>query len=402
MEERTRAYLRGRFRDYYRHATITPPPDPRHREWGYIPFSPSGTTMVRHQSTLELGDIETFLQRERPRHVYFSAGYYDDPGAEQMDAKGWRGSDLVFDLDADHLPAVDPNTTTLADMLGACKDALIRLLDFLETDFGFEDITITFSGGRGYHVHVRDASIQQLDRDSRREIVEYVRGIEVDFDHVVATQSVAGPAGRQSPAEKRLLTGEGGWSRRVHDRLLALVEDLLAADREQAIETLTTYDGIATGKAEAILTALENNQAAIRRGNIDLHPAFVSLVRGLVAETRDAERAPIDEPVTTDTHRLIRLPGSLHGGSGLRVTRIGRDALDAFDPLSDAVPETFRGAEIAIDVTDLSGLPPMDDPTVGQVELGGGTFTVTDGNDLYPEFLGIFLMTRGRAEKDRE
>ena len=159
---------------------------------------------------------------------------------------------------------------------------------------------------------------------------------------------------------------------------------------------------VGTGKAEAILTALENNQTAIRRGNIDLHPAFVSLVRGLVAETRDAERAPIDEPVTTDTHRLIRLPGSLHGGSGLRVTRIERDELDAFDPLDDAVPETFREAEIAVDVTDLSGLPPVDDPTTGQVELGGGTFTVTDGNDLYPEFLGIFLMTRGRAEKDRE
>ncbi len=402
MEERTRAYLRGRFRDYYRHADITPPPDHRRREWGYIPFSPAGTTMVRHQSTLELGDIGTFLQRERPRHVYFSTGYYDDPGAETMEAKGWRGSDLVFDLDADHLPAVDPDTATLAEMLAACKDALGRLLDFLETDFGFEDITVTFSGGRGYHVHVRDPAIRQLDRDARREIVEYVRGIDVDFDHVIDTRSVAGTAGRQSPAQKRLLTGEGGWSRRVHDRLLGLTEELLVADHEHAVETLTAYDGIGDGKATAILTALENNPAAIRRGNIDLHPAFVSLVRALVAETRQADRAPIDEPVTTDTHRLIRLPGSLHGGSGLRVTRIDRDDLDEFDPLADTVPETFRGAEIAVEVTDLSGLPPEEESTIGQIELGGGRFTITDGKDLYPEFLGIFLMTRGRAEKERE
>jgi len=138
MEERTRAYLRGRFGDFYRRADVTLPPRADDREWGHIPWtSGPDTTMVRHQSTLDLGDTSAFLERERPRHVYFSAGYYEHPGASTMEEKQWLGSDLVFDLDADHLPNVTLGEDTYAEMLAKCKDALYRLLDFLERDFGF-------------------------------------------------------------------------------------------------------------------------------------------------------------------------------------------------------------------------------------------------------------------------
>ncbi len=402
MEDRTRAYLRGRFRDHYRRQSIDPPPDAERREWGYIPFGPGGTTMVRHQSLYELGELGTFLQRERPQHVYFSAGRYTDPGAPTMDEKVWQGSDLVFDLDADHLPGVDPDRTSYAEMLAACKDALYRLVDFLERDFGFEDLTIVFSGGRGYHVHVRDQTVQQLDRTDRREIVEYVRGIDVDFEQVSTTETVGGTVGRKTPAKKRLLRTDGGWGRRVHQQLLEEIERLATADHATATEELQTYDGIGEEKARAILTVIENSREAIEAGNIDLHTAFVSFVQEITETTVRTQRAPIDEPVTTDTHRLIRLPGSLHGGSGLEVTRIERSRLDAFEPLVDAIPETFVGSNIAIDVTDLTEVPPWDEPLVGKVELGGDSFTITEGPGSYPEYLGIFLMARGHAEKDKE
>jgi len=402
MEERTRAYLRGRFRDHYRRTEITRPPEADSREWGYIPWSSGGTTMVRHQSLLELGALESFLERERPRHVYFSAGYYDDPGTDTMESKGWRGSDLVFDLDADHLPGVDPETTSYADMLAACKDALCRLLSFLEGDFAFEDRTIAFSGGRGYHVHVRDESVKGLDRDARREIVEYVRGADVTFDRVVDTEPVDGEAGRESPARKRTLDTAGGWSARVHRRVVDLVDELEAADEETARSRLQQFEGIGEGRSSAIASALSENADAVRAGNVDVHGSFKGLLEALVEETVRADRAPIDEPVTTDTHRLIRLPGSLHGGSGLAVTRIDRADLEEFDPLVDAVPGTFRGNEITVEVTDVDGLPPYDDAGVGRVELDGGSFTVAPGTQLLPEPVAVFLMTRGRAEKEKE
>jgi DNA primase small subunit len=392
MEERTRAYLRGRFGDYYRRHDPSPPPAAHEREWGFIPFTESpGTTMVRHRSLLDLGELGDFLVRKRPRHVYFSAGTYRDPGASSMGAKDWRGSDLVFDLDADHLPAVELGEDSYAEMLAKCKTELLRLLDFLETDFGFDDMEVVFSGGRGYHVHVRDESVQSLESDARREVVDYVRGIGLEFDELVDREAVGGTAGRKSPAQKRTLDTSGGWSRRAHARMVEFTESLLAMDQDAAVARLTEYDGIGTGKAEAALHAARTNTDAIRAGNVDVHSAFYQVTQRVVGEFVAAENAHIDEPVTTDTNRLIRLPGSIHGGSGLAVRHIDRDAVDAFDPLVDAVPDTFVGNDIVVEVTD-----------GGDVELNGDSFTLSEGEHTVPEYLGVFMMARGRAEKGSE
>jgi len=385
MDRRTREYLSGRFGDYYRRAEPVLPPDPDAREWGHIPWTRGeSTTMVRHQSIYDLGDVSDFLAREAPRHVYFSAARYDDPGAKSMDEKGWQGADLVFDLDADHLPSVDPAAATYAEMLAACKDALQRLLDLLETDFDFEDVTVVFSGGRGYHVHVRDDGLADLDSAARREIVDYVRAVDLDVEGLVRTRSVGG-------ATRRELRTRGGWGRRTHRRLEAFVDELRELDRDEAKERLMAFDGIGDGRANTLLDAFVGSDAAAR-GNVEAGgPGARLLVEALARETVAAETAPIDEPVTTDTHRLIRLPGSLHGGSGLVVRRLDRDELDAFDPLVDAVPDRFTERSIRVEVTD-----------PGTVELDGDSFTLDAGEHSIPECVGVFLMTRDRARKVKE
>ncbi|MDG5761132.1 DNA primase small subunit PriS [Natronococcus sp. A-GB1] len=391
MEERTRAYLRGRFRDHYRRTELTLPPAANEREWGYIPWTDGpDTTMVRHRSLLELGDLEEFLVRKRPRHVYFSAGRFRDPGASSMHEKDWQSADLVFDLDADHLPNVTLGEDSYAEMLATCKDALLRLLDFLEDDFAFEELEIVFSGGRGYHVHVRDESIRHFDREHRREVVDYVRGIGLEFEELIETETVAG-LGRKTPTERRTLRTEGGWGARTHDRFMTFVDELLALEEEAALERLREFDGIGEGKATATLNAARNNRGQLEAGNVTVHTAVSQLAERFAHRAVEADNAPIDEPVTTDTNRLIRLPGSLHGGSGLETVRLERDEIDAFDPLVDAVPETFTGHEIRVDVTD-----------GGEVELGGDSFTVPEGDQSLPEYVAVFLMARGRAEKEKE
>ena len=436
MEPQTRAYLRGRFGDHYRRSGVSPPPAADEREWGYIPWTSGDTRMVRHHSLLDLGEfganperLGEFIARERPRHVYYSAARYDDPGADSMGAKGWRSADLVFDLDADHLPGVDPETDAYAEMLSVCKDALGRLLDLLEGDFGFEDNRIVFPGGRGYHVHVRDDRVLDLGREQRREIVDYVLGEGLEFESLLHTETVAG-MGRSTPAEKRSLPTDGGWGARVHRRLLGVLEAALdaadgteenaaedgteapdaaengtetpdAADEasegspEDGIAVLTAYEGIGEGRAEAALEAARSNYDEIASGNVDVHPAVYGLAKAVAEETVRREHAPIDEPVTTDVNRLIRLPGSLHGGTALAVTPVERDALAGFDPFVDAVPGTFRDQEIAIDVRE-PGETPFPAPS------GGGSFTVRAGEKTVPEYVGAFLMARGRAEKAKE
>jgi DNA primase small subunit len=391
MEERTLRYLRGRFGDHYRGSQLTPPPDHEAREWGYIPWTAGPTTMVRHQSLLELGDLDDFLQRERPRHVYFSAGRYDDPGADDMDAKGWRDSDLVFDIDADHLSGVDPQRDSYAEMLEAGKDELQNLLAILEADFGFEDLTVVFSGGRGYHVHVRDEGVRELDRDERREIVNYILGSELDLDSVTIAEIAGGDIGRSTPAHNQILQTRGGWGRRVSERVSEFIAEIESLDDEAAIERLAEFDGIGEKSAGGILQAVRNNREELDRGNVDTHPGISKLVRTLAEGVFESESAAIDEPVTTDLRRLIRLPGSLHGGTGLEVTRIPRDGIDGFDPLSDPVPETFEGHDVTVEAND-----------PGAVRLDDESFTLPDGDVSVPEYVAVFLMARGRAEKGKE
>ena len=383
MDGPTRRYLEGRFRDHYRASPVPTPPAARDREWGHIPFTEGGTTMVRHRSLVEIGSLSEFLARVGPRHVYFSAATYDDPGARPMAEKGWRGADLVFDLDADHLPGVDPESTPYAEMLAACKEALERLLDLLTEDFGVADPTVVFSGGRGYHVHVRAPSVRDLDSAARREVVDYVRGADLDRETLVTTRAVDG-------TPRRSLRTEGGWGRRVHRRLVAFAEEA-ASDPEAARERLTDLDGIGERRAETVLGAFESTPDAIRAGNLEAGgPGLRTLVDALIEETVASERAPIDEPVTTDTNRLIRLPGSLHGGTGLAVCRLDPDALDGFDPLVDAVPERFLGQRVRIEVTE---------PGAEPVTVAGEAFTPTAGEHTVGEPVAVFLMARGRARK---
>jgi len=386
MDERTRAYLRGRFRDFYRASPPPLPPAADRREWGYIPWTDrAGTTMVRHMSLLELGDLGDFLARERPQHVYHSAGQYRDPGAPSMGEKDWQGSDLVFDLDADHLPGVDLERDSYGEMLAAGKASLQRLLTFLVDDFGFEDLQVVFSGGRGYHVHVRDPGVLGLDREARREVVDYVRGLGVTFDDLVETV-------QRGHATARALTSDGGWGRRAHRHLLAFADELTALPEADALERLRAFDGIGEKRAAAVLEVVTEDPGALASGGIERGgPAIRTLAELLLEEAIADDSAAIDEPVTTDTHRLIRLPGSLHGGTALRVTPIPLDAVDAFDPLVDAVPEPFTTHEVAVRG---DGGPP--------VELGGETFTVPAGEARLPEYVANFLMARGRAEKERE
>jgi DNA primase small subunit len=100
--------------------------------------------------------------------------------------------------------------------------------------------------------------------------------------------------------------------------------------------------------------------------------------------------AKTDEPVTADIRRLIRMPSSLHGGSGMRVVPLTLAGFKEFEPLRDAV--VFSEKEINIEVT-----PPLK-PQNSLIEMKGKTIKVEEGINILPEYAGIYLMCRGAAE----
>jgi DNA primase small subunit len=91
-----------------------------------------------------------------------------------------------------------------------------------------------------------------------------------------------------------------------------------------------------------------------------------------------------DEPVTCDVKRLIRLPGSLHGKTGLKVSEVTLDTLDDYDPLTEA---------IVFDDSPVSILMKQDEI----VTLNNQTYNLSEGITEVPLFLAVFLIGKKMA-----
>ncbi|HZY70609.1 MAG TPA: DNA primase catalytic subunit PriS [Thermoplasmata archaeon] len=320
------AFARDRFRAYYATATLEPPPRFGRREFAAIPFA-TETMMRRHTSFRSAEEIRRFLADDVPRNVYYSAAYYRDPAHASMAQKEWLGADVIFDLDADHLRGADG--LPIAEQFARVKAKTRQLLDeYLFGDLGVDPAAtqLVFSGGRGYHIHIRDERFLQLTSAERRELVEYVLGVGAEVRD--------GAPRRSAPA------GSAGWSGRRERGLAALVQRWAEQGVKMSAAELEAA-GVPAAVSSSIvrsLTARARSRAAEPDRRWDDLVANVpreqvtTVLRLAVLEVA----GETDAPVTTDVHRLIRLPGSLHGGTGFRVVPLEREALDRFDPLRDA------------------------------------------------------------------
>ncbi|MCD6208119.1 MAG: DNA primase catalytic subunit PriS [Methanosarcinales archaeon] len=380
MNERTKNFLREKFKEYYLEYPIQLPPDFEHREWGFILFDAlPKIVMRRHTSFHSRPEALEYLRSMAPAHAFSSVAYYEHPGAGTMADKNWLGADLIFDLDADHLPDAPGSYPA---MLARVKSETMRLLDFLTDDFGFSEETmdIVFSGGRGYHVHVRDPMVRTLESAERREIVDYVSGAGLAIKPTSIASSIS-----EIPKETR-----HGWSRKINRWIVGYLQAL--KDPETAVNKLQELDGIGAMKAKKLVdgglldSVSDANIGRIRNGEIKfLAGVPKSLWNRLILKAMQEVRASVDEPVTGDIKRLIRLPTSLHGGSSLRVVPLTLATIERFDPLTDAV--VFSDREIAVTA---------DKPAA--CDLRGSHFEIAEGVNTVPECVGVHLMCRGAVE----
>ncbi len=392
MKALTSNYLQSKFRDYYLESSPEAPPGFESREWGFLFFNEGG--MRRHKSFLRRGELVDYVRAMVPMHIYHSAAYYQRPGAPTMKEKIWKGADLIFDLDADHLRNAPKSYREMLDLV---KKETLKLLSFLTVDFGFSEknISVAFSGGRGYHIHVRDSRALSLGGDERREIVDYLAGRGLDKDRLQFKVIVTGDMGDDRVRALRCPPENSpGWGGRFNRAILQFAKEIRELDEGAAIKRLKEIKGIGTVRAAEFYRHLEGDKVLddIRDGNLDslkgvqgtwphiinnyLADQFVSILGG---ET--------DEPVTADVRRLIRCPGSLHGGSGFRVTPLTIRNLEEFNPLRDAV--VFGDEPVALQV-----LRPF------ATEIKGEIYRLSEGRTEVPAHAAVFLMARGVAELD--
>jgi len=409
LDAPTLAWVRGRFAEYYRAAPIDPPTRLARREFASFPFA-TETMMRRHATLRSPEEFRDYLGREVPRHVYYSSAYYRRPAEPTMAAKEWLGADLVFDLDADHLRGAE--SRDYAGQLALVKERLTTLVDdFLFRDFGVDPATtsIVFSGGRGYHVHIRDERFLPLTSPERRELVDYVLGTGVDPTRAIVNRTsdvragpTAAPAddddgggpvrGRAAARTVELAPPDApGWRGRTTRAVLAV----LARWQEQgtaaaAAEMIAA--GIAPAKAKRWAKRLVEGGGAekVRAAQtIDIfgRESPDEFLAAIVPRAAIEVQGETDAPVTTDIHRLIRLPNSRHGGTGLRVVPLARDDVRDFDPFRDAlVPAADGGSTPVVFAADVRY--PFPD---------GGVRGSAGGTDELPTPVATFLVLRGEA-----
>ncbi|MDE1855022.1 MAG: DNA primase catalytic subunit PriS [Candidatus Micrarchaeota archaeon] len=327
-------------RDYYKSATGAAPDRIEQREFGFGSFA--SRIAVRHTSFKNERELHSYLVDTAPLHVDYSAAYYKNPDAP-MDRKEWLGSELRFDIDAGDivkLPCRIEHGKEWAceKCLDAAKEEVIKLVEnFLVPDFGFSEreLEINFSGNRGYHVHIRKESVLSLNKSAREEISNYIFGQEPDYNSFFYTVKI-------DPRHEKQMgpgPGDGGWRGKVAKAFL---------DAASSKEDLTSL-GIDKVTASWIFKNIVKVREQISQGNWDFVriPNRESVFGNLLSRQVINQGNRIDKGVTNDPSHLMRLPNTIHGGTGLIAKKVpSLAALEIFDPMKGAL--AFKTGELRV------------------------------------------------------
>lgn len=396
MDQNSR-FLLKMFRRYYKENEMPMPSRFGRREFGFMYFDRD--FMQRHMSFSNPTEMRKFMIAQVPKHSYYSTAYYRRPNAPTMEEKGWMGADLIFDLDADHLEGAED--MSYSQMMDQIKKEMINLLDsFLYNDLGFDekDVGIYFSGGRGYHAHIELNDVTGLGSHERREIVDFVTSNGLDIDRVFRQENVVRSVINVKGQERNNIStfrtippeDSGGWWLRMRNGLKDVVNDVCDQDTKDLKRTYPSIKSMSPKTIESYRDDLiksrdvifvNNRMATLKKGTQDM---LIKIMKEDVAYRLSGE---VDEPVTADIKRLIRLPGSLHGKTGLKVMPITRDELNGFDPLLDALPESYTSDPITVNVKRKT-----------DIRINGERFDLDIGVTEVPEYAAVFLVGRRIAD----
>ncbi len=410
----SREFVYEKFRGFYNNPSLAVPTPVgfAQREFAFLLFRER--VMARHKGFANPKTLSAFLKERIPSDVYYSCAYYENPEAD-MDKKGWSGADLVFDIDADHIPTscnkihdewrctnsecqfsggfngkgITPETCPICGGVkfevkswpcDVCIDTTRaearKLVDMLENDFGFasHEIRTFFSGHRGFHVHVEHEAIRSLDAMGRREVVDYVMGTGLAM-----FRKSRKDLPKQKKGAKVFSLNDYGWNRRLKNGMRKFILNATKDDlKEIGIKGRTEV--ILQNKDRILKECVEENRWSNVKG------VGVETWLKVAEHVRDLESAQIDTVVTTDIHRLIRAEGTLHGKTGLLKVEFPVSQLDEVDVFKEAV--AFKEGSAKVLVSDAP-----------EFRLGGETFGPFKNKAVeLPTAAAVLLICKGRAE----
>ncbi len=364
--------------EYYKDARDIAPDRISEREFGAGNYDIK--IAHRHMSFRSENELRSYLSANSIPYVSCSAAYYKFPTGRPMENKGFLGSELVFDLDADDISLdcqkVHGKGWVCKNCLAKVKEETIKLIyDFLIPDFGFSegDIAVNFSGNRGYHVHIKKEEILHLDAASRREISNYIAGIGMEFSEFFPT---AGQRGAMLTGPKPT---DRGWKGKIARNFLS--------NLNAGVDSLVKM-GIERDMATKLYRKKSLIEMGIKNGNWDM--VYIKnkadFWKGIIENQAISQCDKIDKNVTHDPTHLIRLPNTIHGGGGLLAKKLGRPGeLYRFDPMREAI--AFKKGDIRISAkTDF------------ELIMNGQKYGPYGGEINVPMYVGLYLYLKGYAK----
>ncbi len=345
-DEKTTAFLRKAFREHYfkHHGDVEIPTMIEGREFGYIPF---GKGMVRHLSYKSSGELAADLVKQAPSSVFCSNGVYSNPTLS-MDEKGWKDAELIFDIDASSIPTA----CRTKHSFWACKTCgkIIRLAERPARCPKCE-------GTNTAQLHWSCSECLAATKDHVFRLIEF---LTKDF-------------GVSPTGIKVYFSGNRGYHLSVEDERFEAMDSAARAEVANYIKGAglvrpqSSDHASSGGWLERVTTSSASNDGQPQR----------------LETVVNAFSSRIDESVTTDIHRIFRMPGTLHGNSGLLKMRV--HDLDGFRPEYD--PVVLGDEEVTLSV---QGSPVFS--------LKGNTFGPYSSEEpILPMYAAVYLMTKGLA-----
>jgi DNA primase small subunit len=351
--ETERNWIQGLIRKYYSMNQISLPYDPARKEFGCGWDKKINT---RHLGFDNEKEFNYYLQNKTPLYISASVGDFLKPSFQPMSRKGLLGADLIYEFDADDFqtPCKEEHdrwkcghcytegkghvlkctncgkgTNVEEWVCEKClKEAKVqtkKLVAVLLDDFGFEkeEIFLNFSGGKGYHIHVRSKKTFELSKEARVELMDYLSWH--DFDPALHGFVFDGKL-----FHAPLLSNAKGNTKRLLEKVMEHVEK---ADE--------TDWAVLSGTAPRIIRNwLENKEQLLSELSSGIMPALPGkktekFWNTVLANLAEELKSPFDRQTSGDIHKLIRIPDTIHGSTGLLAKTISLEGLDSFDPLAD-------------------------------------------------------------------
>ena len=283
----------------------------------------------RHHYYKTLGDLQgSLVARKNIAAIFASVAYYEDPMTKSTGKKGYKGSDLVFDLD-EHVEG------SRYDWMFRICDRTLDLVNTLTQEVGIPEssLVIDFSGSKGFHITVNDPTFTEMHKDDRNHLIQYLLGEKID---------------------KSILGRErGGWSDRYNNYKQRLAH--ICSDNKKLNESiLVEFFDIPKANAKKLGGILSDASVrdTVKEHRLEVDAGLEKSLQTLFLRSERNKFAPVDKKVTGDRHRIFRVPGSIHPKTGFVSVRVLLEDLSNPESIFEKLKDAGGRDEVIITLTE--------------------------------------------------